>query len=338
MPPIVYELATLAVFFCIYNIMTWGLNIQFGAAGILNFTFITFMAVGAYVAGVFSLPPQQPGTGVTYVLGLNWHFPLPQIMGGLAAALLGFLVGLVALKRLRSDYLAIVTLAVGSIAYTIVGNYTPLFSGWDGLVGVPAPMNEWINLDLLTYELFYVGVSFAFMLIFWFFSHRLLMSPLGRTMRAVRDDVDVAEAFGKDTFRVRMMAMVIGCAYAGVAGALLIGFTGAMSPAGWTAPETFVLWAVLLIGGRGNLVGTMVGTALIIVLFNESTRFLPTNFLTPNLVATIRNIIIGALLIATLRIRPAGVLPEVRRRFADLRAVPPAIPPAVPTEEPAGAS
>ncbi len=322
MPPIVYELATLAVFFCIYNIMTWGLNIQFGGAGILNFTFITFMAMGAYVAGVFSIGPQQPGTGVTYILGLSWVFPLPQIMGGLAAAALGFLVGLVALRRLRSDYLAIVTLAVGSIAYTLVGSYTPLFSGWDGLVGVPSPLNNWLNLDPLTYQIFYVGVCFVIMLVFWFFAHRLMSSPLGRAMRAVRDDADVAEAYGKDTYRIRMVAMVIGCAYAGVAGALLIGFTGAISPAGWTAPETFVLWAVLLIGGRGNLVGTMLGCALIIVLFSEGTRFLPTGFLTPNLVATIRNIIIGALLIIVLRIRPAGVLPEIRRRFADLRSVP----------------
>ena len=322
MPPFAYELATLAVFFCIYNIMTWGLNIQFGATGILNFTFITFMAVGAYISGVFSMPPQTPGTGVTYVLGLGWHFPLPQIMGGLAAAALGFLVGLVALKRLRSDYLAIVTLAVGSIAYTIVGNYTQLFSGWDGLVGVPAPMNEWINLDPLTYEFFYVGVCLAMMLLFWFFARRLFASPLGRSMRAVRDDSDVAEAFGKDAFRIRMLAMVLGCAYAGFAGALLIGFTGALSPDGWTAPETFVLWAVLLIGGRGNLVGTMVGCALIIVLFNEGTRFLPTGFLTPNLVATLRNVVIGGLLILALRFRPAGVLPEVRRRFSDLRALP----------------
>lgn len=322
MPPIVYELATLAVYFCIYNIMTWGLNIQFGAAGILNFTFITFMAVGAYISGVFSMPPQQPGTGVTYILGLGWHFPLPQLMGAVAAAAVGFLVGLVALKRLRSDYLAIVTLAVGSIAYTIVGNYTQLFSGWDGLVGVPSPMNEWINLDPLTYQFFYVGVCFGMMLIFWFFSHQLFKSPLGRTMRAVRDDPDVAEALGKNTYRIRMLAMVLGCAYAGFAGALLIGFTGALSPDGWTAPETFVLWAVLLIGGRGNLVGSMIGCALIIVLFNEGTRFLPTDFLTPNLVATIRNMIIGTLLIVTLRLRPAGVLPEVRRRFADLRALP----------------
>jgi ABC-type branched-subunit amino acid transport system permease subunit len=322
MPPIVYELATLAVFFCIYNIMTWGLNIQFGGAGILNFTFITFMAAGAYVAGVFSIGPQQPGTGVTYILGLSWVFPLPQIMGGLAAAALGFLVGLVALRRLRSDYLAIVTLAVGSIAYTLVGSYTPLFSGWDGLVGVPSPLNNWLNLDPLTYQIFYVGVCFVIMLVFWFFAHRLMSSPLGRAMRAVRDDADVAEAYGKDTYRIRMVAMVLGCAYAGVAGALLIGFTGAISPAGWTAPETFVLWAVLLIGGRGNLVGTMLGCALIIVLFSEGTRFLPTGFLTPNLVATLRNIIIGALLIIVLRIRPAGVLPEIRRRFADLRSVP----------------
>lgn len=319
LPPIVYEIATLAVFFCIYNVMTWGLNIQFGAAGILNFTYITFMAIGAYVAAVVSLPPQTPGTGVTYVLGLNWPFPLPVIMGGLAAGALGLAVGLVALKRLRSDYLAIVTLAVGSIIYTFVGNYTQLFSGWDGVVGVPEPINNWINLDLNTYEVFYVAVVLVVMLVAWFFTHRLFASPLGRTMRAVREDSDVAEAFGKNTFRVRMLAMVLGCAYAGVAGALLVGYTGAFSPDGWTVGETFVIWAVLLVGGRGNIVGTMLGCFLIVVVFVEGTRFLPTGFLDPNLVATLRNMIIGGLLILTLRFRPEGLLPEPRRHFTEIR-------------------
>lgn len=122
-------LLTLAVYYFIFNIQTWGLNIQFGVSGILNFAYIIFFAVGAYITGTFALPHADPFSGQTYFFGFALPFPIPLIAGGLVAAALGLLVGLIALKRLRSDYMAIVTVSVGAIVYDIIGNYFPLFNG-----------------------------------------------------------------------------------------------------------------------------------------------------------------------------------------------------------------
>jgi branched-chain amino acid transport system permease protein len=311
-----YYLSTLAVFFCVYNILTWGLNIQFGYAGILDFAYIAFMACGAYFMAVTSLGSGST-SDQTYILGLHWGFPWDLLVAGTAAGLLGLVVGWVLLlhSRLRSDYLGIVTVAFATIAYDLVGNITPLFNGWDGVVGVPAPLGDQLNLDPQTYTWFFVGLCVVICGILWWVTHRIYVSPLGRAMRAVREDLDVAESFGKNAFRIRLLAMVIGCVYAGIAGGLLIGFVGGLSPDGWTPTETFVIWAALLIGGRGNNVGSIVGALLVPVAIVEATRFLPTLQADPALASALRNVAIGLLLILMLRFRPQGIVPERRMRY-----------------------
>lgn len=319
MTAFLFYISTLLVFFFIFNIQTWGLNIQFGYTGILNFAFIIFLAIGAYVTGVLSLPQANGISGQTYILGLSWPFPLTLLAGGIAAAILGFFVGLIALKRLRSDYMAIVTVAVGAIVYDFIGNVTPLFNGWDGIGGVPSPLQERFSIDYNTYQIVFVVISGVVMLIMWWLAVRIYHSPFGRTLRSIREDMDVSEAFGKNTFKYRMIAMIIGCFYAGVAGGLLIEFISAINPSGWTTGETFVIWAALLIGGTGNNWGAMLGALLVPVVFQEATRFLPQDLLArPDLIAALRNIIVGVLLILVLWFRPQGVIPERKARFIEL--------------------
>ncbi|HEU5345952.1 MAG TPA: branched-chain amino acid ABC transporter permease [Ktedonobacterales bacterium] len=318
MNQIVLYATTLLVFFFINNILTWGLNIQFGYTGILNFAFIIFMALGAYVTGVFSLPVANGISGQTYVLGLSWPFPLTLLMGGLASAAFGLVVGLIALKRLRSDYMAIVTVAVGVITYDFVGNTTGLFNGWDGLGGVPSPLQDRFSISYGTYQWVFVLLAGVVMLGMWWFAQRIENSPYGRTLRSIREDQDVAESFGKNTFKYRMSAMVIGCFYAGIAGGLLIEYITAINPSGWTTGETFVIWTALLIGGTGNNWGAALGALLVPVLFQEVTRFLPQVSNNPDLIPALRNIIVGSLLILVLWFRPQGIIPEKKWRFFDL--------------------
>lgn len=334
MSPILFYILTLLVFWFDYNILTWGLNIQFGYTGILNFAFIIFMAIGAYVSGVFALPQANGIAGQTYVLGLSWPFPLTLIMGGLAAAFIGFLVGLIALKRLRSDYMAIVTVAVGAIAYDFIGNVTGLFNGWDGLGGVPQPLELRFNIDFTTYQFVFVAIAGVVMVILWWFANRIYSSPFGRTLRSIREDQDVSEAFGKNTFKYRMLAMVIGCFYAGIAGGILIFFTTALNPSGWTTGETFVIWTALLVGGTSNNWGAALGALLVPVGFQEATRFLPQILpqlanLNADVLPALRNIVVGALLILVLWFRPQGIIPEKKARFnlfrVTLRGAPPEV-------------
>lgn len=308
-------LATLVVFFFIYNILTWGLNIQFGYAGVLDFTYITFVACGAYFSGVFALGPGQQFTGFEWILGLSWPFPVALVMGALAAGVLGLLIGLIAVNRLRSDYMAIVTLATGTVIYGLVSNFTPLFDGFDGLAGLQQPFSQWLPLNSNQFTYLWVGFCAIVMVICWFIAQRLLNSPLGRTMRAIREDQDATEAFGKDVIRIRLIAMSMGAVLAGVGGALLMGFIGAFNPAGWTSGETFVVWAALIVGGRGNNWGSVVGTFVVAVLVNEATRYIPPIPGNATLIPAVRNIVIGASLIVVLWIRPEGLIPEAPRRF-----------------------
>ncbi len=322
MPPIVYYLTTLVVFFFIFAISTWGLNLQFGTAGILNFTYITFFALGGYFSGAAMLGRPDALSNMRYIMGLELPFPIALVIGAAAAGLLGLLVGLVALRRLRSDYLAIVTVSVGAIVYDFVNINTAVFNGADGIAGVPYPFNDVLGLDPNTYTLFYVGLTGLFTLVLGVVAFRIYNSPLGRTLRAIREDSDVAAAFGKDTYRYRVIAMVVGCVYAGIAGSLLVGFISALNPGGWAAGETFLLYAALLLGGRGNNWGALLGAFLVPVLFQEATRYLPPVPGHPELIPAIRNMIVGALLIAILWFRPEGLLPERKARFTGVSYTP----------------
>lgn len=308
-------LLTLAIFFCIYNIMSWGLNIQFGYAGILNFAYIVFVAIGAYIAGTFALPRPDPYTGQTYIFGFSLPFPIPLLAAGLVASVFGLLVGTIALKRLRSDYMAIVTVSVGAIVYDTIGNYFPLFNGWDGILGVPNPLQIPLGLDYNSYQWFFLGLCIVIMLGFFFIAQRLYHSPFGRTLRSIREDLDVSEAFGKDTFRYRMIAMAIGCFFAGVGGALFIEYLTAWSPSGWTAGETFVLFAALIIGGRSNNWGAALGALLVPIVFQEATRYIPQFPNSEVVIPALRNIIVGGLLILTLWFRPQGLIPERKAKL-----------------------
>jgi branched-chain amino acid transport system permease protein len=308
---------TIATFFVIYNILTWGLNIQYGYAGIPDFTFITFMAAGAYITGVTTLPPSSQPLYVRYILGLHWPFPLPLLAGACAAAALGGLIGIVAFKRLRSDYLAIVTFSIGFIALDFVSNFVPLFNSFQGLSGVTQPLSDVLPVDYNTYQFVFLGIAAFIMLIMWFVANRLYNSPLGRTMRAIRENAEAAEALGKNAFRFRMTAFMVGCFFAGVGGALTIEYITAFNTSGWSAPETFIVWAALLVGGRGNNLGAIAGAFLVPIILFEVTAFFPITQQYPQLSSGLRLMLVGAILILVLWLRPQGIFPE-RKRFYEI--------------------
>lgn len=315
MPPFVFYILTLIAFFFIYAILNWGLNIQFGETGILNFAYIAFVAVGAYFTGVLTMGPPKPGSGQSYIIGSHVPFPLNLLAGGLAAAALGVLVSFIAFRRLRSDYLAIVMISLSTVLYDVINNWTAVFDGADGLNGVPQPFIGALRLNANTF--LYVFPVFALVVaaVLWWVVHRLSEAPLGRTLRAVRDDPDVARALGKNVFRYQMLAMVIGSFYAGIGGGLLIELTAAFNTSAWTAPETFVIFAALIVGGLANNVGGIVGALLVPVIFVQLPKFLPSIPGHPSLIPDIDNMVIGVLLMLVLWFRPQGVVPERRRRF-----------------------
>jgi len=293
-------------------ILVMGLNIQFGYAGVLNFGYVTFVAVGAYVTAVSTLGKGNSNFVQQYILHWSLPWPLPLILAGLVSAALGALMAVVALRRLRSDYLAIATISMSQVIWTVIGNDTPLFNGWQGLAGVPQPFAIPLqNASQVTTSIVFLIISVVMAVLVYIGSRLLYRSPLGRLMRSVREDDVVTETFGHSAFKIKFIAFVIGCFVAGVGGGLLVEYQSAYSTNAWLPIETFIIWAALIIGGTGNNLGAIVGSAVVLVGINEATRFLP-SFIDPSILQPIRGILIGALMLVVLKFMPAGLISERR--------------------------
>jgi ABC-type branched-subunit amino acid transport system permease subunit len=315
MSPLLFYAFTLLFFFAAYCVLGWGLNLQFGEAGILNFAYIGFVAIGAYVTGVTSMGRPVPGSGQAYMFGASLAFPLNLLLGGLASCALALLVAFVAFRRVRSDYLAMVLISLSLVLYDVINNYVPLFGGADGLSAVPMPLSDVLNLDANSFLVFFAVLSVAIAGVMWLVMSRITRSPLGRTLRAIRDDPDVVRALGKNVFRYQLTAMLIGAFYAGIGGGLIIEFSSSFNTSAWLPPETFLIFAALIIGGLRNNSGVVVGALIVPVLFTQLPRFLPDIPGHPGLILSLDGVAIGLLLIATLWFRPQGIVPERPRKL-----------------------
>ncbi|MGH2861221.1 MAG: branched-chain amino acid ABC transporter permease [Solirubrobacteraceae bacterium] len=309
-----YYIFTLVFFLFEYFILAMGLNIQYGEAGILNFAYIGFVALGAYVTGVTALPSHV--SGQFYILGLGLPFPVNTLLGGLAAMAMSALVAVITLRRLRTDYLAIVLISLSLVFYDFCNNYVSLFNGADGLYNVPEPFAKTLGLSSNNFIVFFACLTGVISLIVWFVMNRVMRAPLGRTFRAVRDDHVTAAALGKNPFRMQLKAMMIGSFFAGIGGGLLIQFGGSFNPTAWLPGETFVVFAVLLVGGVGNNIGMLVGALLVETLLIHLPAFLPEIPGHPGLIEYFDLAVVGIVLMLFLWFRPQGIVPTRMRRAA----------------------
>ena len=315
-----FYMSTVLIYLGVDVIACWGLNLQFGVAGLVNFAFIIFQAAGAYTAAVLTLGPAEPasqGGFQQYVGGAHWPFPLPILAAGLVGGLLAALVGGLTVRRLRSlpwkigaGVLAMVSL----IATSVATNQVRLVNGPNGLAEVPKPLSTLVNLSPIGYQWLFVGITVVICVCVYWLVHIVTSSPLGRTLRAVRDNEQAAAALGKNVTGLRMLAFILGGVIAGISGAVLVEFISAWSPGSWLYPETFVYFTAVIVGGSGNNLGVMVGALLVPVAFLEATRFLP-QFGPPGLIDALQWIVVGALALIFLWFWPRGVIPERRRRF-----------------------
>lgn len=311
-----FYISNLLVYLAVDVMACLGLNLQFGVAGLINLAFIVFQAAGAYTAAVLTLGPSSSMGGFqSYVLGAHLPFPLPLLAAAVVGGALSYIVGLVALRRLRTDYQAMVMLVISLIATTVVTNATGLFNGSNGLALIPRPLQSVLGLSPVGYQWFYVALSFACTMIVWVVVRRITGSPLGRTLRAVRDNDAAAMSLGKNVTQMRLTAFVTGGAIAGFSGAILAQYISAWSPGSWLFPESFVYFSAVIVGGAGNNMGAVVGAALVPVAFLEATRYIP-QFGYPGLVDALQWVVVGLLTLAVMWFRPRGVFPERTRRFA----------------------
>jgi ABC-type branched-subunit amino acid transport system permease subunit len=325
-PAYQYYFLTLLVFFGVNTIACWSLNIQYGVGGVMNFAFIMFQSIGAYIGGVLTLGPSTGASFQEYILGATLPFPLPWIVATAAGAGLAWVVGLFALRPGRRDFQAMVMLVVSIIASTLVLTEGSWFNGQNGIAAVPKPFQSRLNLAEIQYGWFYAGMTAVMVLLVYWLVHRLTSSPWGRRLRAMREHPEALRSLGVNVRAESMKVYVLGGALASLSGAMLVQFIGAWSPGSWDTGETFLYFVAIIVGGVGNNFGAMLGAALVLGVFEEGLRYLPTSFGSAGVAEAIQFMMLGVLILLFLWFRPAGLVPERRRRLSRLRAAAPDVP------------
>ncbi len=236
-------------------VLALGLNLLLGYAGLLDLGYAASFGVGAYTAALLLNPWGQ----LAGRLPLPLDFLVALLVGGAAAGLFGALNGWLTL-RLRSDYLAIVTLAFGHVVYQSVVNLNAWTGGIGGISALPVP--QVITLPLSTPAARYY-LALALVVVTLLVSQRLHRSRLGRAWQAIGDDEVAAASSGIDVLRVRGLAFIIATSVAGMAGALYVGVFSHISPDQIDFSMSAMLLAMVVVGGAGSVPGVLLGVLAI---------------------------------------------------------------------------
>jgi branched-chain amino acid transport system permease protein len=259
-----YYQRVLAVVF-INIILTVSLNLTNGFVGDFSLGHAAFMAIGAYLSAVLTLPPASKAGLMPQLppwLGqLEVPFLAATILGGLLAALVAAVVGIPVL-RLRGHYLAVATLGLMVIVRVVAINWTAVTRGAKGINGLPAFTNLW----------WVFGWAVVTVYVVW----RLVNSSYGRAMIAIREDATAAAARGVNVTAHRMLAFCVGAFFAGIAGALWGHLITAITPHSFSFLITFNVVVMLVVGGMGSISGSILG-ATVMTLVPEFLRRVETS-------------------------------------------------------------
>lgn len=344
-------MVAIVIFAATIAAITWT---YFKMNGAKRFAVITIVGIVGYFAArsffdpaVESIEAVDPAaTGNLGGLGLPIIFS--WFVGGLFAAGAAWLVGKIALG-LRSDYLAIATLGISEIIIAILKNEDWLTRGVKNVSGLPRPVpyevdiqrseffqqlaTDWgmsiIDLSSVVVKLSYAGLFTIVLLIVLWLSEEALKSPWGRMMRAIRDNETAAEAMGKDVKGRHLQVFVLGSAVVGIAGAMLTTLDGQFTPGSYQPLRfTFLIWAMVIVGGSGNNWGAILGGFVVWFFWIEAeplglwfmdliTSFMEEdNALRVHLLksaAHIRLMAMGVIMMLVLRFAPSGLIPEKKR-------------------------
>lgn len=248
----------------IYTILGLSMNLVNGFTGLFSLGHAGFMAVGAYAAGLLTMPLATKEANFFLVPLIK---PLDSIVlpflpslliGGLLSAFIAFLIGAPAL-RLRGDYLAIATLGFAEIIRIVFTNTQSLTNGALGLKGIPDTTNLWWSFGA-------AAVTVIFMI-------SLINSSFGRALKAIREDEIAAQSMGINLFKHKTLAFCIGAFFAGVGGGLLGNLLGTIDTKMFSLPTTFNILLIIVLGGMGSVTGTVI-SAFIVTISGEVLRFL----------------------------------------------------------------
>ena len=237
-------------------------------------------------------------------MALNLHSPMlvNLVCAMVIAAVLGAVVGVPSL-RIRDDYFVIATFAFQVIVFNVLNNWVSITGGPMGLPGIPQPVL--FGWTVSTHFEFLLLVGCCCAVVLWI-CQRLVSSPVGRVLKAIREDEVLAQSAGKNVAAYKVLVFMIGAAMASVAGVLYAHYISFIDPTSFTVMESIFIISIVIIGGAGSPWGPVVG-AVVLVTLPEVLRFVGL----PNAVAAnMRQILYGAALVACMMWRPQGLLGE----------------------------
>ncbi|MEM1428355.1 MAG: branched-chain amino acid ABC transporter permease [Pseudomonadota bacterium] len=289
----------------ILAIAVLGLNLQWGNTGLFNGGVVAFFGAGAYGTLILGGTPQTGHLG-----GYEVAYPLALFGGMVLAGLMAWVVGLLTL-RLRHDYLAIATFGVAVAFENLMRNAEWLAGGAKGVRGFERPLRDALG-DGFLYNLCFFAVVLLVLIAVYLFLERLVASPFGRLLRAIREDEEAARSLGKNPARIRLTAFITGSVILGLAGGLYGTFYAFVSPQDVLPTLTFQIWAMLIVGGAGNNRGAILGAFLIWGAWTASgwalSRFAPIE--AQLYTGSVQFVLIGAVIVGMLLWRPQGLFPE----------------------------
>jgi len=316
----------IADFALLYVLLSLGLNIVVGYAGLLDLGYVAFFAIGSYMYGLLASPhltQHFPAIAAMFPDGL--HLPIWATIPASAglAALFGVLLGAPTL-RLRGDYLAIVTLGFGEIIRVFMNNLDRPFNITNGPKGMGEidsltffGVNFGKSLDVGGFELPSVTLYYYLFLVLVVFSviisHRLQHSRVGRAWMAIREDEIAAKAMGINTRNLKLLAFGMGATFGGVAGAMFASFQGFVSPESFALMESVMIVAMVVLGGIGHLPGVILGAVALSAL-PEVLRYVagPLQHMTGGRLdaSILRQLLIALAMIIVMLLRPRGLWPS----------------------------
>jgi branched-chain amino acid transport system permease protein len=272
----------------IYAILALSLNVILGNAGLFHMGHAAFFAVGAYATAILNT-----------VYGWPIFATLP--VAGVLAALFAFLVAL-PIIHLRGDYLLVVTIGIVEIVrIALVNNVLGLTGGANGIYGIARPV--FFGLPLKTPHLqFYLIWSFAALTVVLFYL--LEHSRFGRALNYIRYDDVAASGCGIDIVRYKLAAFTLGAFWAGMAGTLYAANVRTIGPEAFNFYESVILFAIVILGGSGNIAGVLLGAFLLVGLQDAFRGF-----------ESARMLAFGAAMMLMMIFRPQGLLPPRRRHY-----------------------
>lgn len=279
----------------IYLILAISLQLAVGFTGLLNLGHIAFYGIGAYISALLSL------NGVPFWISF--------LLSGIGAMFFGFLLSL-ATNKLKGDYLALATMGFSFVVYSVALNWTSLTRGPLGLPGIPKPT---FCLPLTSYCLS-LTTNFSFLIFTLLISlttylliAKITRSPFGKVLEAIRDDELAAMVLGKDTFKIKRLALAISAFFAGISGSLYAHYITFIDPSSFTILQLIPVLSIVIIGGLASLKGTIIAT-IILVLLPEPLRFIG---FPSSIVGPARQIIYALLLLLILIYKPKGFYGKV---------------------------